>query len=163
MRLVETNDADLIATLNRPIHERHVALMPHFFAPYNHKHMRDAFAVTMAQAGHHFLVAEVEGEPIGYVWMQEVTSDANAFRNAKRTLYVRQISIHPGHQRLGYGRQMMEYVEEWARSHDFATIELDYWVANKNAARFYDELGFTAKRQVVVKSVETKGSNKWIQ
>ncbi|MGY0207628.1 GNAT family N-acetyltransferase [Bacillus subtilis] len=124
-------------------------------------HMRDAFAVTMAQAGHHFLVAEVEGEPIGYVWMQEVTSASNAFKNATRTLYVRQISINPSHQRFGYGRQMMGYVEKWARAHDFPTIELDYWVANEDAARFYDELGFIAKRQVVVKSVETKENEKW--
>ena len=161
MRLVETNDADLIATLNRPIHERHVALMPHFFAPYDYERVRKAFAETINRAGHHFLVAEVSEEPVGYIWMQEVTSASNAFKNATRTLYVRQISINPSHQRFGYGRQMMGYVEKWARAHDFPTIELDYWVTNEDAARFYEGLGFIAKRQVVVKSVETKENEKW--
>ncbi|WP_214844534.1 GNAT family N-acetyltransferase [Exiguobacterium sp. s150] len=161
MKLVKTNDADLIATLNRPIHERHVALMPHFFASYDYERVRKAFAETINRAGHHFLVAEVSEEPVGYIWMQEVTSASNAFKNATRTLYVRQISINPSHQRFGYGRQMMGYVEKWARAHDFPTIELDYWVANEDAAHFYDELGFIAKRQVVVKSVETKENEKW--
>ncbi len=151
MRFLPTRDADLIATLNRPIHEHHLQLMPSFFAPYDHSRIRDTIADTMKQSGHHFIIGKFEEEPIGYVWFEEIVSKSTAFRQQIRTLYVRQISILPTHKRNGFGRQMMEYVEQWAHAHDFASIELDYWVANKEASRFYDQMGFQTKRQIVTK------------
>lgn len=151
MQLIRTDDAALIATLNCPIHEHHLQLAPAFFAPYNHASMQAAFSEMMARDDYHFFTAEVDGDTVGYVCFQERVSEANAFRQAVRTLYVHQISINPEAKRRGYGRLVMEEVERYAIAHGFPSIELDYWSVNEAAAAFYSEIGFQPKRQFVVK------------
>jgi len=151
MLLKRTDDAALIATLNRPIHEHHLQLAPAFFAEYDHASMKEAFSEMMGRDDYHFFTAEVDGETIGYVCFQERVSEANAFRQAVRTLYVHQISINPGAKRQGYGRLIMEEVERYAVAHGFPSIELDYWAVNEVAAAFYEQIGFQPKRQFVIK------------
>lgn len=151
MHLRPTSDASLIATLNRPIHEHHIELVPTFFAAYDHALIEEAFSKMMAQDTYHFFTAEVDDEIIGYVCFEERVSEANAFRHAVRTLYVHQISINPDVKRHGYGRLIMEHVERFAVDHKFSSIELDYWSVNEEASTFYERVGFQAKRQIVIK------------
>lgn len=153
MQLRRTDDASLIATLNRPIHEHHLQLAPSFFASYDHAAMEAAFSEMMARDDYHFFTAEVDGDTVGYVCFQERVSEANAFRQAVRTLYVQQISINPEAKRRGYGRLIMDEVERYAIAHGFPSIELDYWSVNEAAAAFYEQVGFRPKRQVVIKQL----------
>ncbi|MCA0981575.1 MULTISPECIES: GNAT family N-acetyltransferase [Exiguobacterium] len=150
---VSTTDARLIARLNRSIHEHHVRMNPTFFAEYEEEKMYEAFLTLMGRLNHHFMVMEVEATPVGYIWFEEKVSEATAFRQAVRTVYVHHISIDTIYQRKGYGRRMMEWIEQWALDHQFKSIELDYWMINSEAASFYDEVGFAPKRQIVMKTL----------
>lgn len=115
--------------------------------------MYEAFLTLIGRPNHHFMVMEVEATPVGYIWFEEKVSEATAFRQAVRTVYVHHISIDSMYQRKGYGRRMMEWIEQWARDHQFKSIELDYWLINSEAASFYDEIGFVPKRQIVMKAL----------
>lgn len=151
MRLCPTKDASLIATLNRPIHEHHIRLVADFFAAYDHASIEEAFTKMMAKDSYHFFTAEVNAETIGYVCFEERVSEATAFRQAVRTLYVHQISVNPEFKRHGYGRLIMEHIEHFAIDHEFQSIELDYWSVNEEAGKFYESAGFQPKRHIVVK------------
>lgn len=150
---VSTTDARLIARLNRSIHEHHVRMNSDYFAEYEEEKMYEAFLTLIGKSNHHFMVMEVEATPVGYIWFEEKVSEATAFRQAVRTVYVHHISIDTMYQRKGYGRRMMEWIEQWARDHQFKSIELDYWMINSEAASFYDEIGFVPKRQIVMKAL----------
>lgn len=154
IQFVPTTDAHLIATLNRSIHEHHVAMNPHFFAPYDEENVREAFEPLMTKPEHHFEWIHVDDERVGYVWFEEKVSEANAFRHAVRVVYIRHISIEPRFKRKGYGRLSVERVEQFAKANGFESIELDYWNQNEQAAQFYEELGFEPKRQIVTKSIK---------
>ena len=149
-----TTDARLVARLNRSIHEHHVHMNPTFFAEYEEEKMYEAFLTLIGRPGHHYMVMELEATPIGYIWFEEKVGEATAFRQAVRTIYIHHISIDPMYQRKGYGRRVMEWMERWALTHHFRTIELDYWMINTDAASFYSELGFVPKRQIVMKKLE---------
>lgn len=154
MRFIQTDDADLIATLNRPIHEHHVRLAPTFFTPYHHASISRVFRALMKQERNFFFLVLEEEIEIGYVWFEERISEANAFRQQQKTLYIHQISINPATKRKGYGKAVMEYAEQWAKTYGFPSIELDYWVGNEEAAGFYRRMGFIPKRQTVRKTRE---------
>lgn len=151
---VSTTDARLIARLNRSIHEHHVRMNSDYFAEYEEEKIYESFLTLVGKPGHHFMVMEVEATPVGYIWFEEKVSEANAFRQAVRVVYVHHISIDPMYQRNGYGRRVMEWMEQWALDHQFRSIELDYWMNNTDAASFYGEIGFTPKRQIVMKKLE---------
>lgn len=154
MDVTRTTDATAIARLNRPIHELHVALQPAFFMPYDESAMTHAFAEAMARPMHHFYLVSVQDRTVGYIWIEERIREASAFRQATSVLYIHQISVNPEEKRKGYGRKMMEWVEQWAKARQFPAIELDYWVENEAAASFYDKVGFRPKRQVVKKQIQ---------
>ncbi len=151
---IPTIDARLIARLNRSIHEHHVHMNPAFFAEYEEEKIYEAFSTLIGRPGHHYMVMQLEATPIGYIWFEEKVGEANAFRQAVRVVYVHHISIDPMYRRNGYGRRVMEWMEQWALDHQFKSIELDYWMSNTDAASFYGEIGFTPKRQIVMKKLE---------
>ncbi|WP_214792455.1 MULTISPECIES: GNAT family N-acetyltransferase [unclassified Exiguobacterium] len=150
---ISTTDARLIARLNRSIHEHHVRMNANYFAEYEEEKMYEAFLTLMGRPGHHFVVMEIGTTPIGYIWFEEKVSEATAFRQAVRTVYVHHISIDTMYQRKGYGRRVMEWMEQWALDHQFKSIELDYWMINSEAGSFYEDLGFAPKRQIVIKTL----------
>ena len=69
MKIVETTDLDTLARLNRYVHEPHVAQQPDFFKPYDFATVRAFFAKIVGTGSHQFLLAELDGEAIGYVWI----------------------------------------------------------------------------------------------
>ncbi len=53
MKISQTADFELLASLNKPIHELHVSLYPEHFTEYNFETIRDSFkqAVTKERKG----------------------------------------------------------------------------------------------------------------
>lgn len=74
-----------------------------------------------------WLVAEVEGEPVGFGQL-----------DPERTEIV-SVYVHPERGRRGVGRRLVGALEERARERGWDVIELD---ASLNAVRFYAQLGY---------------------
>ncbi|MBH0230254.1 GNAT family N-acetyltransferase [Halobacillus yeomjeoni] len=68
-------------------------------------------------------------------------------------MYVHQISINPDVKNCGYGKRLMEAVERMAADQQCAYVELDYWIENEEARRFYMNIGFEVDRECVRKKL----------
>jgi ribosomal protein S18 acetylase RimI-like enzyme len=79
-------------------------------------------------------VAEIEGEPVGFVWYVE----HGAFN---RSGYIMLIGVKPGMQGRGIGQALMEHAEKvlHASSQDVFLLVSDF---NHAAQRFYARLGY---------------------
>jgi GNAT superfamily N-acetyltransferase len=53
--------------------------------------------------------------------------------------------IHPNHQRKGYGRYFLLFIERLAREENCETIMLDAFLDNKKAHDFYKSEGYEPK------------------
>jgi GNAT superfamily N-acetyltransferase len=85
----------------------------------------------------HVLLAEVEGEPVGYAIYFFTYS---SFR-ARPTLYLEDVFVLPAHRRAGLGRRFFDALRQAARRERCARME---WIVlgwNRPAQRFYRELG----------------------
>jgi len=60
-----------------------------------------------------------------------------------RNLYVHRLAVHPNYQHKGNARKLMDYAEQYARDHTFASIRLDTFSQNKRNQRFYEQRGYT--------------------
>ena len=79
-------------------------------------------------------VAELEGEPAGYVALEE---SADAMR-------IEQLCVHPAHEAEGIGRQLLEWAEGYAIAARAARLEIVVEGGNERAADFYRGRGFVS-------------------
>jgi ribosomal protein S18 acetylase RimI-like enzyme len=153
MNITRSTDFELIARLNKPIHELHASLYPQYFTEYNFEAIRDSFEKLVQTDSFIFLLLEDANEPLGYAWMELRNYPQNAFKKARRALFVHQISIANEQKRKGYGTALMNYIYDLAREQSIETVELDYWANNEIAKKFYSKQGFTGYREFVYRSV----------
>ena len=52
------------------------------------------------------------------------------------------VIVTSGHQSKGYGKQFIEFIEQWSRDQECRTIELNTYVTNARSHKFYFDLGF---------------------
>ncbi|WAH37577.1 GNAT family N-acetyltransferase [Alicyclobacillus dauci] len=153
MRVTRTTDYDLVARLNRPIHDLHRTLYPEYFKEYVFDDMRDAFKRLMTNDNSVFLLLEDDNEALGYAWIEVRTYPDNAFRKEYRSVYVHQISIVENQKRRGHGSYLMEHIYDIAKREGIHRVELDYWARNEAAKAFYEKHGFVSYRDFVHKEL----------
>ena len=87
-------------------------------------------------AGHSVFVIEVDGEPVGHLWLVE-RRDAY-----EPTLSVYDIDVDEPYRRRGYGKAAMVFAEEEARRRGLTRIALRVGARNEGARNLYRSLGF---------------------
>lgn len=95
---------------------------------------RASFAAVLVDADACLLVAEADGEVIGYVLgFVHATFYANG-----PVAWVEEITVDPSKRRRGTGRRLMEALEAWAWARDARLVAL----ATRRAAPFYGAIGY---------------------
>lgn len=153
MNVSPSKDFELIARLNKTVHDLHVQLHPEIFQPFDEKAMADFFRRVVENEQHVFWIAESESAAIGYAWIEFKDYPETMFKKAYRSLYVHQLSFLNEVQNKGYGQQIMQEISKLALSKEINLIELDYWVRNEKAKRFYEKMGFVKQREFVYKKL----------
>ena len=77
-------------------------------------------------------VAELDGEPAGYVAIEESDS----------TLRIEQLCVHPAHEEEGIGGQLLDWAEGYAISAGASRLEIVVEGGNERAVAFYRGRGF---------------------
>ncbi|HEY4552567.1 MAG TPA: GNAT family N-acetyltransferase [Bacillaceae bacterium] len=153
MEVRMTRDHELVANLNKPVHDLHVKLYPEFFKDYDLDCMKTVFQGLMEKENNQFLLLMDEGEPIGYAWIEVRNCPENIFKKGYTSLYVHQISILESHRKKGGGVFLMKNIYKMAKSKEVDLIELDYWTDNEVAKRFYTKEGFKVNRAFLYKRI----------
>ena len=78
-------------------------------------------------------VAELAGEPAGYVAIEESAA----------ALRIEQLCVHPAHEKEGVGKQLLEWAEGYAISERAARLEVVVEADNRRALDFYRGRGFS--------------------
>jgi len=88
-------------------------------------------------------VAELQGEPAGYVAIEESDS----------SLRIEQLCVHPAHEEEGIGGQLLEWAEGYAISVGADRLEIVVESGNDRAAAFYRTRGFVSAGEDVLELV----------
>ncbi|MEA2580272.1 MAG: hypothetical protein QOE83_1164 [Actinomycetota bacterium] len=98
-------------------------------------------------AGHSVFVMEVEGEPVGHLWLVE-RPDAY-----EPTLTVYDIDVDEPFRGRGYGKAAMVFTEEEARRRGLTRITLHVGARNDVARNLYRSLGFEENEVAMSKRI----------
>jgi ribosomal protein S18 acetylase RimI-like enzyme len=99
---------------------------------------------TEAESGdREIFVADVEGRPAGSVSL-------NIQDDVPGLLHLFALDVAPAHRRRGIGTVLIRRVEEEAAARALPGVWLDVEVANGDARRLYERMGYRRKQGVVV-------------
>ncbi|HSI70186.1 MAG TPA: GNAT family N-acetyltransferase [Gillisia sp.] len=60
----------------------------------------------------------------------------------KKNIYIHRLATHPSVWGKGYGQQLMDFAEDFARNNGFESVRLDTFSQNKRNHRFYESRGY---------------------
>ena len=69
-------------------------------------------------------------------------------KNAK-VLWINEICVNKEYRRNGIGSALIEKAKEIARENNCIRLELNCWELNKDAIKFYENVGLTTQRRVM--------------
>lgn len=142
LRRATSADAELLAELNRHVHDTHVAAEPDVYREPAPGALAAFYREQLAAADYVVIVAEAAGAATGCVCYRVHDSPANAFCHPRRRIFVDQLVVVPDARRTGLGRQLMAAVEADARARGIDRVELDVRGFNQEAQAFYAACGY---------------------
>ncbi len=102
---------------------------------------RDAFAAIEADPYNDIMVGEIDGMVMAM--MQFTVIPSISFTGRSRA-QIESVRVAEGYRGKGYGRKMFEWAIEEGRRRNCHLAQLSTNAARKDAARFYEDLGFVA-------------------
>lgn len=131
-------DAFLIETLNTDVQEFHAQGDPDMFKTL----MIDAesvrqFEEDITDPSHFFFVAELDAEPVGYIFV-ELRRRIESSRHTKLDMiYVNHLSVKPDRRRNGVGRALLDAAKQFGKRHGISRMALDVWSFKEDAQLFF--------------------------
>ena len=153
MRIYRTDNYEMVAKLNKTVHNIHAHMYPEYFKEYSDAAATEFFKSIININSFIFLILEDHNEPIGYAWLEIRNYPEIVFNKGYQSIYVQQISIEETRRKKGYGSKLMEEVYNIAKNTKIDLVELDYWMKNQQATDFYQKQGFTKSREFVFKKL----------
>lgn len=114
-----------------PMAERHLAALAEiekacFHAPWSENMLREELGKGI------FLVAERDGQAVGYAGCQTVLDEG----------YITNVAVSPGARRQGVGRVLIAALAAQARAQGLAFVTLEVRASNAPAIALYEGAGF---------------------
>lgn len=140
------NDFDAILPLQREIADLHVNGNPEEFRPGHLNFDRERFDSFLDTDGRMGLIAEDNGEAVGFAFMLIRDVKNHPVLLDCRQLYIDDICVRADRKRCGIGRMLFMECQKLADENDCATIILDVHSFNEDAIRFYEAMGFAPRK-----------------
>jgi len=103
---------------------------------------RDLYEEWLKDPDAFVLIAESEGEPVGYAVIQ-VRGREETWATGDRVAQLETLAVLPGHRGKGIGSALVERMHEELRRLGASHFVVSVIASNADAARFYERLGLT--------------------
>ena len=90
------------------------------------------------------VLAFVNGAFAGYAWFFQISQDR---------VHLNEIAVVKEFHSKGIGRQLIEFVEIYAKEHHISKVELYCMEVNDQANRFYNRNGYKTEKRLFVKDI----------
>lgn len=150
IRLSTNEDLPAVCAIRRQVHLLHSSGRPDIFRMPEHiEDFDQSLYETASNENYRLFVCEADRRITGYILVRLLDVKNLCMKRDRLDYFIEEIGVDNSCQRCGYGKELMEYVADDAKAHGAASVFLDYWSFNEDAARFYESLGMTQKRSVV--------------
>ena len=146
IRRAAESDMDVINKLLYQVLKVHSDARPDLFKAGTKKYKDDELKAIIADDLRPIFVAEKDGAVVGYAFcVHQQYIDNNNMTDIK-TLYIDDLCVDEAARNAHVGRQLYEYVLDFAKEQGYYNVTLNVWADNVNAVKFYEKLGLKIQK-----------------
>jgi len=120
---------------------------PDLFKPNAKKYTDDELTAIIADDNSPIFVGVDErDEVLGYAFCQFVQHIDNNILTDIKTLYIDDLCVDEGKRGMHIGKQLYEYVLDFARESGCYNVTLNVWSCNESAMKFYEKCGLVPQK-----------------
>ena len=143
IRRAKNEDIPRIHELLTQVNNVHANGRPDLFKSGNRKYTDEQLMEIIADTKQRpiFVLADDNDKVLGYCFtiVEQFINDNN--RTDVKTLYIDDLCVDEKCRKQHIGRQLYDYVLNFARNNGFYNITLNVWECNPGARAFYDKCG----------------------
>lgn len=144
IKIVHTQEADVLARLNEDVQSLHTRLYPNVFKPYNKEAIEKALQ-EMLDLENCIAYLALNGDlPLGYMLAFIDHKPENPFTYERYDLYIDQVVVKEAFRGKGVAVKLMNEAKKFAERMGMHRIHLDHWKYNDTAQLAFEKMGFEA-------------------
>ena len=144
IRKAEIEDFNKVHRLIMQVHKLHVKERKDIYRDVDPMSFEE-FKNELSNSNNIYLVAQLENNIVGICFSQiKETSNIRIMKDRK-IINIEDICIDEKYQRNGIGKKLYNQIIQIAKEKNIHNVELTVWNFNKNAIRFYENLGMNVK------------------
>ena len=147
IRFARENELDRVNELRRQVNDLHVAGKPEVFKAGFSDELRNYVHVIFHDPEQKIVVAEDQGEILGFAVLHHIFKPENPFMYERDFLDIDEFCVDQAHRRHGAASAMIRFITDYAKEQGYHRIELNMWEFNRDALAFYEAAGFTTFRR----------------
>jgi len=145
IRLAVNGDEELLASLNRFVHELHLLRRPDQFRPTLVSELVDWYRSLLEKPTTRIWIAEEAGSAVGYVVAIVYDKPETPFSGPRRWWEIDQIAVDPTSRKKGIARTLVRQAIAESRVAGIRDVEVACWSFNEEAHEVFRRLGFVPK------------------
>ena len=88
------------------------------------------------------LMAEDDGQPVGWAFAYEITAEVFVVEAERRLGFLAELFVRPEARGKGHGRALIEGCEDWSRQRGHKLLTVGVLAKNPSAIRAYEGAGY---------------------
>jgi len=145
IRAAVVGDDEILARLNRFVHDLHLLQRPEHFKPTQSLELADWYDSLLQSSTARLWIAEVDGQAAGYLSAVLHQQLENPFARARNWWEIDQIAVDPTYRRKGIARSLIVEALNEARAQGIHQVEAVSWSFNNDIQEVLRRLGFVPK------------------
>ncbi len=142
IRRAEKKDIDDMLRLLTEVNMVHHTIRPDLFkgpaTKYSHEELEQKLNVKDDPI---FVYTDESDNMLGYIFCEAQEVKESPLRTGIRTLYIDDLCVDETSRGKHVGKQLYEYVLDYARSMGYYNVTLHVWGGNDSALKFYRKMG----------------------
>ena len=144
IRKAEIKDFNKVHRLIMQVHKLHVKERTDIYKDVDPMNFEE-FKNELSNSNNIYLVAQLENKIVGICFSQIKEISNNRIMKDRKILNIGDICVDEKYQRNGIGKKLYNQIVQIAKEKNIHNVELMVWNFNKNAIKFYENLGMNVK------------------
>ena len=153
IRFAKEQDIPRLLELLHQVNMVHHHLRPDLFKPHTTKYDDSQLRQLIADASTPILVYE-QTTVLGYAFVRIEQVQDDRLLQDRRNLYIDDLCVDEQARGQHIGRQLFDYVREWAVQQGCQSITLNVWAGNEAALAFYRHAGMLPRKTCMELNLE---------
>lgn len=144
VRIAEKYDIEHIAELYYQLHKHHCEIREDYYKMPDSDYFKESIKLLLEDTCQKVIVSDDGGFVNGYAVLK-ISEIDNELNHKRKICYIDSFAVHEEFRSKKIGRELIKFIEEYAKNEDCDIVELGVWYENYSAVDFYSFQDFNIR------------------